>query len=383
MNKQKPYILLGCVISLLMFSYSSLATGPDAETQAIIEELSLRESPEPISQHPRWKKPEKIHLYLTQGVLKTRPDLLDWFNEVTGDVELVPLVVEGRRTPKDELIKDAEVFIGRCFPSVFKAATDLRWYHNLGVGVDSCMSIPEFRQAEFLVTNNQRVSAPAIAEHVIAMMLMLTRNLHGMHTSQLKGKWERSLFNPSNMVEVGGKTMLVAGLGGIGEAVARRAHGLGMRIIATRNSSRNGPDYIDYVGLSDELLELVKQADVIVNAMPLTEKNTGVFNKIFFDTVKPGVYFISVGRGKHTVTDDLINALEDGTLAGAGLDVFDPEPLPEGHKLWTTRNVIISPHRSSPSDRLFNHRWTMVRENIRRYINGEKMLNVVNVKLGY
>jgi phosphoglycerate dehydrogenase-like enzyme len=185
------------------------------------------------------------------------------------------------------------------------------------------------------------------------------------------------------MWEVQDRTMLVVGLGGIGTEIARRASSLGMKVIATRNSSRQGPAFVSYVGLADELQELAAQADVVVNATPLTPKTTGLFNEVFFTRMKKGAYFINVGRGKSVVTDDLVEALESGHLGGAALDVVNPEPLPPGHPLWTTPNVIITPHISAGSDAQMNRFWLLVRENLRRYVNGEKMLNVVDLKRGY
>ncbi len=104
-----------------------------------------------------------------------------------------------------------------------------------------------------------------------------------------------------------------------------------MRVLATRNSRREGPDYVDYVGLSDELNELAAKADVVINTAPLTDQTRGMFNAAFFDDMKPEGFFITVGRGASTVTDDLVAALKSGAIAGAGLDVTDPEPLPKGH----------------------------------------------------
>jgi phosphoglycerate dehydrogenase-like enzyme len=173
------------------------------------------------------------------------------------------------------------------------------------------------------------------------------------------------------------------GLGGIGTEIARRAAGLGMRVIATRNSSREGPDFVDYVGLSHELEELAGQADVVVNATPLTAATTGLFDRDFFETMRPGSYFINVGRGKSVVTGDLIEALNSGRLGGAALDVQDPEPLPPGHPLWSARNIIITPHISAGSDEQMQRYWLVVRENLRRYTSGEHMLNVVDLQRGY
>lgn len=183
--------------------------------------------------------------------------------------------------------------------------------------------------------------------------------------------------------ELTSKTILIAGLGGIGTEVAKRAHGLGMRVIATRNSSREGPDYVDYVGLAHELNDLATQADVVVNALPLTNETTYIFDEGFFEAVKPNSIFVSVGRGKSTDTADLIAALESGKLYGAGLDVTDPEPLPSSSPLWHMDNVIITPHIASNGGLSVDRYKVVVLENLRRYVGGERMLNPVDLSRGY
>ena len=156
-----------------------------------------------------------------------------------------------------------------------------------------------------------------------------------------------------------------------------------MRVVATRNSSRSGPDFVDYVGLASELDELAGKADVIVNATPLTRSTTGLFDEEFFSLLKKSALFINIGRGKSVVTADLVAALEQGRLAGAALDVTEPEPLPADHPLWKMNNVIITPHISAYSDMVMKRFWIFVTENLRRYVEGERMLNVVNMKSGY
>ena len=382
------YMKLTTTICLLLI-WNALVITPlpaaeaDQATQAIIKKLRLEEAPEPVSRSPVWKKPEKILITIPVQIQGRQQELLESLEEIVGDIEIVPLVLGFREEPDAALLKDAEVFLGYCTPNIIKTAKKLRWLQHYGTGVDHCVLTPEIKDSNFILTNAQHTAGPPIAEHVIAMMMMLTRNLHHFHTAQLNGKWERPTAVTSPIIEVGGKTMLVVGLGGIGTEVAKRASALGMRVIATRHSSREGPDYVDYVGLSDELLTLAKQADVIVNALPLTKETMRIFNKKFFHVLKPGSYFISIGRGKSTVTDDLIAALKDGSLAGAGLDVTDPEPLPPGHELWTLPNVIITPHISWMTDKGFERNWLVIRENLRRYINGEKLLNVVDIKRGY
>ena len=156
-----------------------------------------------------------------------------------------------------------------------------------------------------------------------------------------------------------------------------------MRVIATRNSSRNGPEYVDYVGLADELHALASEADVVVNALPLTAETTGLFDKRFFDAVKPGAIFLSVGRGSSTVTTDLLAALQSQKLFGAGLDVTDPEPLPKDSPLWDQPNVLITPHVAASGGDSRRRTQIIAVENLRRYVAGEPLLNIVDMAAGY
>jgi len=156
-----------------------------------------------------------------------------------------------------------------------------------------------------------------------------------------------------------------------------------MRVTATRATGRSGPDFVSYVGLPEELPKLAREADFIVNCAPLTAQTTGIFNREFFETLKPGTYFISVGRGKSTVTADLIAALSSGRLAGAGLDVVDPEPLPADSPLWHLPNVIITPHVSADTQVSAEQRNFVLVENLRRYNAGEPMISVVDIERGY
>jgi phosphoglycerate dehydrogenase-like enzyme len=215
------------------------------------------------------------------------------------------------------------------------------------------------------------------------MLLAISRGLPAYLHSQAENKWDRSRSQQVRFGELKGKTLLVVGLGGIGTEVAWRAHGLGMRITATRNSSRSGPEYVDYVGLADELHKLAGEADVVVNALPLTAGTAGLFDQDFFAAIKPGAIFLSVGRGGSTVTADLLAALEKGTLYGAGLDVTDPEPLPDNSPLWQLPNVIITPHVSAAGIGSARRNAVIAVENLRRYVAGEPLLNLVDMRAGY
>lgn len=345
---------------------------------ALIEELGLEESGPPVRELPGWRKPERVYIdFSAYGDDEEEQEMLASAREVAGGVEIVP--VRGRLD--EATVRDMQVLIGRCNTAVLEKAASLRWFQHSSHGVDDCLT-PKIKNMDFIFTNAQHTSGPPMAEHAIAHMLMLSRGLHRFHLAQQDHEWiRRSIDFP--VIEIKGKTMLIAGLGGIGTEVAERAHQLGMRILATRNSSRSGPEFVDYVGLSDEVYELAKQADVIVNTLPLTPDTEGLFDSRMFDSVKRGAYYINIGRGETTVTADLIAALKDGRLSAAGLDVTDPEPLPAGHELWTLPNVVITPHVAADTDQGRWRRWLTVRENLRRYLNGERMLSVVDKQLGY
>jgi phosphoglycerate dehydrogenase-like enzyme len=222
-----------------------------------------------------------------------------------------------------------------------------------------------------------------MAEHVMAMALAFARGLHMYVLAQSRGAWQPKLVGPEHAFTLQDKTLFVAGLGGVGTEVARRASALGMHVIATRASDRPAPPFVQRVGTAGDTLAMLREADVVVNSLPLTATTRGMFNSRLFEAMKPTAYFINVGRGGTVVTADLVKALESNVIAGAGLDVTDPEPLPADHPLWKMPNVILTPHVASDADVDPEHRWLLVRENLRRYLAGGKMLSVVDVARGY
>ena len=372
--------ILFIVCCTLFFNSLARAVETDAATADLIQKLGLKESQQPIREAGYWQKPKRIVIVMESRQKNSKPDAVAWLKEVAGDAELV--VADSRHEAAD-LLEGADVLLGYCTEATLKEGTELRYILNYSAGVDKCISSPLARKHDFLLTNMQRIYGPGIAEHTIGLMYMLTRKLSLFHDGQREHQWDRSAVKRTAMWEVQGRTMLVVGLGGIGTEIARRASALGMRVIATRNSSRQGPDFVEYVGLSQELHDLVGQADVVVNATPLTPATTGLFDAAFFSKMKTGAYFINVGRGKSVITEDLIAALNSERLGGAALDVQDPEPLPPDHPLWRAKNIIITPHISASSDEQMQRYWLLVRENLRRYVNGDRMLNVVDIKRGY
>jgi phosphoglycerate dehydrogenase-like enzyme len=342
----------------------------------VLQGLGLKESKIASRDLPGWQKPEKVVIHNLFGA-----DVVTPLKAVAPGVNLVSVTKPQRLLAE---VADADVFIGICEPTVLAAAHSVKWMQSYFAGVEDCVDLPLFADGDVVLSNGQRLGSSGLADHSIALMMALVRGLDGFQREQAAANWNRmavpQLFQ---FGEVSGRTILVVGLGGIGTQVAQRAHGLGMRVLATRGSRREGPDYIEYIGLAHEAIELAAKADVVVNAAPLTDSTRGMFNAAFFKAMKPGAYFVSVGRGKSTVTDDLVAALKAGEIAGAGLDVTDPEPLPADHELWHIPRVIITPHVAGMSGEAMQRVTALVVENLRRYVAGEPLLSVVDIEKGY
>lgn len=356
----------------LFFLFGATALPAELSIEQLKLEAGLEEGAVAVRDIPGWHKPRKI-------LVRGDDELVAQIQAAAPDALLV--AVASSAEALDEA-RDADAIIGFCDEQILAVADDLTWVQIFSSGAERCLAVERVGDGSVLLTNMQKMSSPVIAEHAIAMMLSLTRGLIPLAKLMPNGQWNRAMSRSLTMTPISGKTMLVVGLGGIGKEVARRAAALGMRVVGTRNSSREGPEYVAYVGLSDELYKLASEADVIVNALPITPATTEIFNKEFFAAAKQGAFFINVARGLSVVTDDLVAALESGRIAGAGLDVTEPEPLPSSHPLWQMNNVIITPHVASSGGGRERHR-VLIKENLRRYVAGDALLNVVDPARGY
>lgn len=362
-------LVAGACLSLVLAASTNAA---ENSASNVIEHYGLQEADAPVKDRKGWRKPKRILL----GGFAAR--LAQELKSAAPEVEFI---VAGTPEAKAK-IASIDATIGVCDAETLNAGQSIQWIQMVTAGVENCVSIPAVKERNILVTNMQRIAGPVIAEHVIAMTLALTRGLDVYIPAQVQGKWIPRL-PPGRATTVDGKTMLVVGLGGIGTEVAKRAHALGMKVTATRNSGRTGPDFVSYVGLSDELPKLAAEADFVVNTAPLTPQAKGIFNAELFGKMQPTAYFINIARGGSVVTSDLVDALNSGKISGAALDVTDPEPLPPGHPLWKAPNLIITPHVSADSDLGGEAPLQVVRENLKRYSAGDKMLSIVDVTRGY
>lgn len=352
------------------------------ETPAqVIERLNLHAAATPVRERPGWRPPRKVVLLAYDRRTAAERDRL------ASAVPGARFVLAHDRASAIAEAADADVLIGFnpqiCDPAIIDHARELRWIQSLAAGVEHCVAIPSVRSRHLLITNMRGVDSAAIAEHAIALALALAHGLDVFAEDTARHRWAPADAARTHMEVLYGKTLLVVGLGGIGTEVARRAHGLGMRVIATRERGHEGPDFVSYVGEAGELEKLAAQADLIVNTAPLTKETRGMFDSRFFAAVKPTAIFINVARGASVVTAALTRALDEHRLGGAGLDVVEPEPLPPDDPLWRAPRVIVSPHISGRSDLPGIERWIVARENLRRYAAGERMLSVVSLERGY
>lgn len=268
-------------------------------------------------------------------------------------------------------------------PEFLASAPNFVWAQSRSAGVDRYMGLAGIVENDAVVLTNMRAAhGPTIADHSFAMLLTLTRNLRAFEEAQREGQWRRDAPGPSP-IALEGRTMLIVGFGGIGSEIGRRAHGFGMRVIATRRSDDPGPDWVTRMGRPTELMAMLPEADVVAVCVPLTPETEGLFDEAAFAAMKPGAYLINIARGRVVDTDAMLASLRSGRLAGACLDVTDPEPLPAGHPLWREPNAIITPHIAGDADLTRDRAFALFRENIRRFDAGEPLLNVVDKVAGY
>lgn len=364
--------LKATLITTVLWLASASAASDDFTVEHVMDELGVRVGWTIAGDLPAWSVSPTV--LINSG----RPYAAGLVDAVPGVnlIEVSSVSEAMRHAPQ------ANAILGFCDEELLEAAPNLSWVFVFHAGVEGCPLGALQERGGIVVTNFQKLASPAIGEHAIAMMLALGRGLPRFKQAMPTGEWRRDLASEPGMQVAAGKTILVAGLGGIGRQTALRAKALGMEVLATRNSSREGPDYVDYVGLSNELPELVKRADVVVNSLPLTEATTDLFDAAMFANFKEGAYLINVGRGGTIVTEALVEALASGRIAGAGLDVTDPEPLPSDHALWQLPNVIITPHVSARGFDREVLRFVII-ENLRRYTAGEALLNEVDPARGY
>lgn len=368
--------LCSALISTRVLGAESRGAGslPGLQNDSVqIGDLTLRVAPDAVRGRQGWRPPQLIL------IARELHNQLPALRQIAPSVHFLEV---DAHTPL-AAVADADAAIDVCDARLIQAATHLQWIQWMAAGVEYCLNQPVIQQRQLLVTNLQRTAASSMAEHVMGLMLMLNRHLDYYYRLQQHHHWALDSDTAPQIADLKDETLLVVGLGGIGTEVARRASAFGMHVLATRASNGGAPDYVSYVGTPEELPKLAANADFIVNCTPLTPKTQGIFNKDLFALMKPTAYFINVGRGGSVVAADLIAAIKGRRIAGAGLDVTDPEPLPASSELWRLPSVLITPHISGESEGTVRLRNAVLMENLRRYVAGEPMVSVVDLQRGY
>lgn len=271
-------------------------------------------------------------------------------------------------------IADADAFYGRITPELLAAARRLRWVQSPAIGLERTM-FPELVAHPLVLTNPRGIFSDDIADHVIGFVLCFARNFHRHVRDQLRHDWESGRHYP--VIHLPDATIGIVGLGGIGTAVAARAHAHGMRVLAVDARRTDRPPEVAALWGPDRLYEMLGQCDFVAICAPETPETRGLFDERAFSAMKRGAYLINIGRGRIVRLDALVAALRDGGLGGAGLDVFEVEPLPADHPLWEMENVVITPHVAGHGPHTDERRRQVFLENVRRFVAGEPLLNVV------
>src|SRR5919202_2066863 len=269
---------------------------------------------------------------------------------------------------------DVEGFYGTPTPELLRAAPRLRWIQVGSAGVEDYL-FPELVDSDVTLTNAKVIYGSHLADHLMAFILAFNRNLPHLWHCQQAEVWE-SRANLRAM-EMAGETLLIVGLGGTGLALARRAAGFDMRVLAVTPRPKPPPAGIERIARPDELHALLPEADHVAICCALTRETYNLVSDREFHLMKPTAFIHNVTRGAIIDHDALVRALRAGEIAGAGLDVTEPEPLPLGHPLWQMPNVLITPHASGHSPHSGERMFALFKENLRRFAAGEPLLNVV------
>ncbi|WML28735.1 D-2-hydroxyacid dehydrogenase [Neobacillus sp. OS1-32] len=299
--------------------------------------------------------------------------------------ELIPgweLIASKEQTVWQEHVKDAEVIAGwksRLDEYCLGQDSKLKWLQTWSAGVDS-LPLKKLAAANIFLTSANGVHAYPISETIFAMILGLTRKIHTYVKNQQEKVWHHAQMKQ----EIHEKTIGIIGVGAIGSETAKIAKAFGMKVLGVRSSDRPA-EFVDKMYTASQLHLVLPQCDYVVVTLPHTKETHHLFGAEQFKQMKPSTYFINIGRGQIVIEDALVQALQEGTIAGAGLDVFETEPLNADSPLWEMDNVIITPHTAGSTEH-YDQRVVenILIPNLKNYLSGQKpSVNLVDYSKGY
>ena len=279
-----------------------------------------------------------------------------------------------------QLVQDADIIIGNVSPELLRGTGRLKWLQLNSAGTDGYTEdgiLPEGA----LLTNATGAYGLAISEHMIGALLCIMKKLHLYGADQQKHVWG----DHGNVTSIYGSRTLVVGFGDIGSEFAVRMNALGSRVTGIRRNQTEKPDYLEALYQMDALAECLRTADIVAACLPGTEETYHIFDRNAFAKMKKGAYFLNVGRGNAVDSYALAEALDSGHLAGASVDVTEPEPLPKEHPLWDAKNLLITPHISGNYHLQETHERIIqiAADNLARFMQGRELRNIVDFATGY
>lgn len=275
-------------------------------------------------------------------------------------------------------IVDSDIFFGRIPRPVFLEAKLLRWVQVRGAGVETCI-FPELVESDVILTNTSGAYNHAMADHAFALILAMSREIARCVRTQPQKVWQRG----RTAQQLAGQTLGIIGLGNIGCEIAIRGRAFGMKVAAADARSMGCPAFVDELWGVENLDRVLEQSDYIAIAAPLTAETKGMIGPTQLRKMKPTARLVNIGRGPIINEAALIDALKNGVIAGAGLDVFEKEPLPPDSELWDMENVIITPHMGGQAPETGAIAFEIFLENLKRFVSGEPLRNVVDKNRGY
>jgi phosphoglycerate dehydrogenase-like enzyme len=301
----------------------------------------------------------------------------EWGRRLTADHPELEIIVAETREGAEQAMPLAEGAYGTIPPELLTKAQQLRWLQAPQAAPPAGYYYPELIAHPVAITNFREIYNDHIGAHVMAFVLAFARGFQTYLPQQQRREWKK-LPNDTGVVHLPEATLLLVGVGGIGSEVARLAAGFGIRVIGVDARRQDTPPGIAELHPPDRLDELLPQADFVVLTVPHTPETEGFMNRVRFQRMKRSAFFINIGRGMTTRLDDLVAALRAGEIAGAGLDVYEQEPLPADHPLWTTAGVLLTPHTAGYGPYLDERRFDVLSDNCRRFATGQPLRNLVD-----
>jgi phosphoglycerate dehydrogenase-like enzyme len=303
------------------------------------------------------------------------------FNKRAKTTSKVNLVMSHSRLEMVEAIPEAEIFFGwRLSENYYYQAKNLRWIHLPSAGIDGTLP-PAVFKSDIQLTCSKGLHQAPVAETVFGMILGLARNLHYARDLQKENRWAFDIVS-NGLTSLSGKTLGIIGAGNIGQAIAKRAKPFGLNVIGINQSGKKAAGFTEIKSMNN-LPWLLKQSDIVVLCLPLTDKTTNLMGPRQFGLMKDGAILINIARGKVLDQNALIEAIHSGKIYGAGLDVFAEEPLPENSPLWEMPNVLVAPHIGGFVSDLYEKVTDLFIDNLDRYLAGKPLQGIVNKQKGY